>query len=336
MARITVTGANGFIGSAVTAALLARGDTVWAFDQVHGTQLQALQRRFAGLRIQLGEISEWQHVVDLLRLANPDAVVHCAAVVGVVAGAAAPMSTVRVNIGGTHSVLEAMRLCGTRRLVNISTEEVYGHFRADRIDEDHPCLPLTPYGISKFAVEQLSRDYQRRYGLDAIHLRTCWVYGPGLPRPRPPKTLLEAALARRPLHLPGGADFRVDHVYIDDAVAGVLAAVDVPAHAHDVYHIATGTAPSMREMLDIIIELCPGAELTVADGPMRFDEQHEVVRKGALDIGRARQELGYRPNFDLRTGLQYYVEYLRAAGEAGASSSAVPVATDFTSSRSQR
>jgi nucleoside-diphosphate-sugar epimerase len=312
--RYVVTGANGFIGAAICAALLARGDEVWAFDIAMGAELRALQAKFPALHLAPGEITEWQHVLLLLRDTQPSAVIHCAAIVGVVASVAAPHATMRVNVGGALNVLEAMRLLGIGRLVNLSTEEIYGHFRGDLITEDHPCLPLMPYGISKFAVEQLARDYRGRYGLECIHLRTCWVYGPGLPRARPPKTLIDAALARRPLHLPSGADFRVDHVYIDDLVAGALLAIDKPEHQYDAYHIASGAAPSLAEMVGIIKELFPAAELSVGPGAMRFDDRIEVVRKGALDINRARTELGYQPRFDLRAGLKDYVAVL--AGES--------------------
>src|SRR6266536_2497084 len=150
-------------------------------------------------------------------------------------------------------------LVGIKRVVNLSSEETYGVFESDRIDETHPNRPLKPYGISKYAVERLACDYASAYGLEIIHVRTCWVYGPGLPRPRVPKILIDAAVAGRKLHLPSGGDFRVDHVYIDDCVDGI-----------------------------------------------------EAVRKGALDITRARTELGYEPRFPIKKGLAAYLEATRA------------------------
>ncbi len=248
-----------------------------------------------------------------LRDARPDAVIHCAAVVGVAASAGAPLTTFRVNVEGALHLMEAMRLLGVKRLINLSTEEIYGHFRSDIISEDHPCLPLMPYGISKFAVEQLARDQVRLHGLQCIHLRTCWVYGPGLPRPRVPKTLVDAAVAGQPLHLAAGGDFRVDHIYIDDLVVGVLAALDTAHHRFDAYHIASGTAPSLAEIVALLKELVPGAQLSVGPGAYRFADTLAVVRKGALDVSRARAELGYAPRYDIRRGLDAYVKALRAA-----------------------
>jgi nucleoside-diphosphate-sugar epimerase len=312
MARIIVTGANGFIGAEVVRALAARGDEVAAFDIVVGPPLRALAAQHANVRVVAGEITEWQHIANLVRDAKPDAIVHCAALVGVIASADVPFATMRVNIEGSLNVFESMRLFGVKRVVNLSTEEVYGNFTADRITEDHPCFPVMPYGISKFAVEQLGRDYRRNHGVDAIHVRTCWVYGPGLPRARVPKTLVDAAVEGRKLHVASGGDFRVDHVYIDDLVTGILSALDKPEHRHDVYHLSSGEAPSLFEIVDIIRDLVPGAEVSIGPGPYLFGDRIETVRKGALDTGRARAELGYVPRFDIRKGLAAYIAARRA------------------------
>lgn len=312
MGRFAVTGAGGFIGAAVTEALARRGDTVAAFDVVLSPALRALQQEYASVRLVPGEITEWHHVANLLREFTPDAVVHCAALVGVIASVDAPFATFRVNVGGALNLFEAMRLAGVHRVINISTEECYGHFTADRITEEHPCLPVAPYGISKFAVEQLGRDYRTNHGIDAINLRTCWVYGPGLPRARVPKTLVDAAVEGRRLHVASGGDFRVDHVYIDDLVAGILLALDKPAHRYDVYHISSGHAPSLYEIVDIIRELVPGSDIDIGPGPYKFGDRIQTVRKGALDTTRARTELGYVPRFGIREGLAAYVAATRA------------------------
>jgi nucleoside-diphosphate-sugar epimerase len=146
---------------------------------------------------------------------------HCAAIVGVTNSLASPIGTFRVNVGGSLNVFEAMRLFGVKRVVNLSSEETYGVFESDRIDETHPNRPLKPYGISKYAVERLACDYSSSYGLECLHVRTCWVYGP-------------------------------------------------------------------------------------------FVDGTEAVRKGALDITRARTELDYEPRYPIKNGLAAYIEATRA------------------------
>jgi nucleoside-diphosphate-sugar epimerase len=241
MARVLVTGGGGFLGGAIVAALAARGDEVIAFDIAFRQPASPQITRVAG------NVTEWPQLARAIADHRPDKVVHCAAIVGVLPSVEAPIATMRVNVEGSLNLFEAMRLFDVRRVVHISSDEVYGPFEAAVIDESHPCRPLMPYGVSKYTVEQLGRGYAERYGLECINVRTCWVYGPGLPRARVPKTLVDAALEGRPLHLPSGADFRVDQVYIDDTVQGVLLALDHAAHAFDAYNIATGEAPSLAE-----------------------------------------------------------------------------------------
>jgi UDP-glucose 4-epimerase len=312
MSRILVTGGSGFIGASVVKALAARGDEVIAFDIAGSARLAAMVREHPNIEFVQGEITEWPQVVGLIKGRTPDAIIHCAAIVGVTNSLASPIGTFRVNVDGSLNLFEAMRLFGVRRVVNLSSEETYGIFEADTINENHPNRPLKPYGISKYAVERLACDYQSAHGLEIVHVRTCWVYGPGLPRPRAPKIFVDAAVSGKKLHLPDGGDFRVDHVYIDDCVDGIIKALDKPSHRFDIYHIATGNAPSLSEIVDIVKGLEPKADLSIGPGPYRFSDGTEAVRKGALDIARARAELGYEPRFQIKDGLAAYMESTRA------------------------
>ena len=312
MSCVLVTGGSGFIGSAVVQALAARGDEVVAFDIARSPRIVTVLAEFHNVEFVQGEITEWPQIMTVVQVNRPDAIVHCAAIVGVTNSLASPITTLRTNIDGSLNVFEAMRLFGVRRAVNLSSEETYGVFEKDRIDETHPNRPVKPYGISKYAVERLACDYASGYGLEIVHARTCWVYGPGLPRPRVPKIFIDAALAGGKLHLPSGGDFRVDHVYIDDCVDGIIKALDKLAHRYDVYHIATGDAPSLTEIVDMIKEMIPGADISIGPGTYRYVDGTEALRKGALDINRARTELGYEPRYPIRKGLAAYIDATRA------------------------
>jgi nucleoside-diphosphate-sugar epimerase len=311
MSHILVTGGSGFIGSAVARVLASRGDRVTVFDLSRSALIEPVLVSYPNVEFVGGQLTEWPHLAAAVQSRKPAAVIHCAAVVGVTNSLASPIGTFRTNVDGSLNVLEAMRLFGVKRFIHLSSEETYGPFDTPIIDETHPNRPRQPYGISKYAVERLACDYTDAYGLECVHIRTCWVYGPGLPRPRVPKTLIDAALSSQRLHLPSGGDFRVDHVYIDDCVDGILRALDKAKHRFDVYHIATGQAPSLFEIVEIVKTLVPGADLSIGPGNYRFVDGTEAVRKGALDISRARAELGYAPRFPIEAGLAAYVESAR-------------------------
>jgi nucleoside-diphosphate-sugar epimerase len=314
MNPILVTGAGGFLGRAILAALLRRGDSVVALEAGDCTSLHAWAESAPGLVVVHGDICDAELVDGLFAAHRPRAVIHCAAVVGVLASLQSPRQLFRVNVEGSINLFEAMVRNGTPRMIHISSEEIYGAFEADRIDENHPQRPLHAYGISKAAVEHLGRSYRETHGVDCINIRTSWVYGPDFPRDRVPINMIRAVARRQPLLVPGGASDRIDHTYIDDAVAGVLGALDCGSHLHDAYHVSSASSPSLAEIAAILAELDPEAPpITVGSGPYRHAGTVAMPRKGALDCGRAAEAFGYKPRFDIRAGLAATLQAERRA-----------------------
>ena len=311
MARVLVTGGAGWLGATVGRRLAARGDQVVVLDNFQAGTPTNLEGVGSNVTLVAGDITDLSGLLVLIKEHRIQRIVHAAAIVSVISSLAAPSHVTRVNIEGTLNVLEAMRLFDVERTVHISSEETYGEFRYEPVDEDHPLAPTAPYGITKVASEHLGRFYRAHHKTDFINIRTSWVYGPGLPRIRIPRTLIEAALEKRPLHLPRGGDARIDHTYLDDCVDGILLALDHPSHPHDVYNIGSGQGWSTAEMVAIVRELIPGADLSVGPGPHWFTDQMVAPKKGAMDITRARRILGYQPKFDLRQGLAANIEWYR-------------------------
>ena len=134
--RVLITGGGGFLGAAITRALVERGDTAIAFD----TQLAGLANAAAHARLICvpGDVTDLANVAHAVMAHKPQAVVHCAAVVGVLSSLGSPINVIRVNVEGSLNVFEAMRLAGLRRCIHLSSEEAYGVFGADRIDETTP------------------------------------------------------------------------------------------------------------------------------------------------------------------------------------------------------
>lgn len=314
MGPILVTGAGGFLGLALMRRLVGRGERVVALEAADCAALERMAGNVADLAVVKADISDGDAIGAVFAAHRPRAVVHCAAIVGVLASLADPKRLFRVNVEGTLNLFEAMLAEGTGRIVHISSEEIYGAFRADRIDETHPVDPLHAYGVSKVAVEQLGRSYRETRGLDCINVRTSWVYGPDFPRDRAPLSMIRAVARRVPLYVPAGASDRIDHTYIDDAVDGVLGALDCPSHSHDAYHVASDSCPSLAEIATILAGLDPTAPpITIGNGPYRHADRVVMPRKGALDCSRAAAAFGYRPRFDIKAGLAATLEAERRA-----------------------
>ncbi|NKJ51175.1 epimerase [Burkholderia sp. SG-MS1] len=314
MKKILVTGASGWLGTEIVKALLARGDAVIGTDIVISPAATALAARYPALTLAAADLCEWPQVLRLMHDHRPDAVIHAAAIVGVIQCADIPIKANRVNVEGSVNLFEAMRLAGVKRIVHVSTEETYGDFTAPSIDEDHPQKPVSVYGATKLAVEHYGRMYSRDHGLECINVRTCWVYGPHLPRLRVPRTFIEAALRGETLHAPDGAELAVDQVYVADTVAGLLLALDKQTHRFDSYNVATGVAPTIADVAEAVNRAIPGARITVGSrGPYRHGGTVLSAKKGALDISRARDELGYEPRYDLQRGIEATIEETRAA-----------------------
>lgn len=306
---ILVTGAGGFLGLAVTRALTARGDAVLALEAGDCGRLEALSAGSTGLTVAKADICDEAAMEALFAQHKPQAVVHCAALVGVLASLDAPKKLFRVNVEGTINLLDAMARHNVRRIIHISSEETYGAFTADRIDETHPQAPLHAYGVSKVAVEHLGRSYRAIHGTECVNIRLSWIYGPDFPRDRAPINMIRAAARRQALHIPGGALERIDHTYIDDAVSGVLGALDCERLTHDAYHIASDSAPNLAEIAEILAELAPDApRITVGEGEYNHAGRAAMPRKGALDCSRAAAAFGYAPRFDIRAGLAATLE----------------------------
>jgi len=311
--KILVTGACGWLGSAIVETLLSRGDSVIATDLMISPGIAALAVSDKRLTAVAADLGEWHQVMRLFEAHRPDEVLHAAAIVGVIQCADIPIKAQRVNVEGSINLFEAMRLNGVKRVVHVSTEETYGDFLAPMIDEDHPQKPLSIYGLTKLGAEHYGRVYSREHGLECINVRTCWVYGPHLPRLRMPRTFVEAALRGEPFHQPDGGNLAVDQVYIDDTVQGALLALDKPKHNYDAYNIATGVAPTLRDTADAVNRAIQGAKITVGDsGPYRHGGKVLSAVKGALDISRARKELGYAPRYDLQRGIEATIAATRA------------------------
>lgn len=309
--RVLITGGAGFVGSHLARKLVASGHEVVLFDNFATALPGSVYDLVGRVTLASGDLLDLSHFLRILKQHSIERVVHTAAIVGVPAALERPLYTARVNVEGSLNVFEAARLLALERVVDISSEESYGPFQSDLATEDHPKNPSSFYGVTKVAVERFGDLYGSFFGLPYVAVRLCWVYGPGYPRHRIPRSWMEDAFAGRRTTMPSGGDHRIDFTYIDDAVAGLQLVLEAPRLEHHAYNVATGTSTSLREVAAELKRLLPTWEYEIGPGLMEQTPGHEAPRKGALDITRISRELGYRPAFDLPTGLRLDLANLR-------------------------
>ena len=310
MARSLVTGCAGFIGSQVAEALLAGGHEVVGIDcftdnypREHKQANLAWARDHDRFTFVAGDLVTTG--VEAL-LDGCDTVFHLAAEPGVRSSWGQRFDRyLRNNIRATQRLLEASAAAPERRIVYASSSSVYGESEALPTPEHATPQPLSPYGVTKLAAEQLCRLYHAEQGVDAVALRFFSVYGP---RQRPDmafRRFCEAAAAGAPIEIYGDGRQTRDFTFVGDVVDAVLAAGAGGGAGGEAYNVGGGSRVSLAAVLELLAAIA-GRPLDVR---RRERESGDVQNTGA-DITRARDVLGFRPATDLRTGLEAEFEWV--------------------------
>ncbi len=315
-ARMLVTGGAGFIGSHLVAALLARGDEVSIIDNFDPFYPERIKRRALapllarGARLFELDIRDADGVQKAFAQARPEQVVHLAALAGVRPSLSDPGRYVDVNVRGTANLLAAARDAGVRRFVFGSSSSVYGArttapFReTDRVDS-----PLSPYAATKTAGELLVRTFHNLYGIETVSLRFFTVYGP---RQRPDLAIHKFSrlmLAGQKLPFFGDGESRRDYTFVEDILAGVLAALERRGLVDEIINLGGAQTTSLRELIALLEEALQVPALLEVQPAQPGD-----VLLTSADVSRGGELLGYAPRTPLRQGLKLFAEWLRGEG----------------------
>lgn len=308
---VLITGAAGFIGSHLTEQCLALGYEVLAVDNFTDYYDEALKHwNLASVadnpRFTL--IQEDLLALDLTELVRGvSTVFHLAAQPGVRASWDQFELYTRSNVIATQRLLEAASLApSSPRVVLASSSSVYGDAEQLPTSENAAPRPISPYGLTKVAAEQLTRVYWQSFQVPTVSVRYFSVYGP---RQRPDMAfnrLISCALERRPFRIYGNGEQTRDFTFVDDAVRGTLAAAE-RGRPGSVYNIGGGSRRSLKSVLEILEELMNAPVAAVYKDVERGD-----VRDTAADISLARRELGFQPRYGLREGLRRQLEWQQA------------------------
>jgi UDP-glucose 4-epimerase len=280
---IVVTGGSGFIGTHLCRHLIDAGHSVKIIDIVP----PKVRTTFAKIDVQ-----DTDKVSKAIK--GADAVVHLAALVDVATSIKDPYSDFSTNVGGTLSVLEAARKAGVHKVVYASSAAVYGEPVKLPISEDHPTVPLSPYGASKLAAERYVLLYNSLYGMENTALRLFNVYGEGQnPVYAGVMTQFRMALARgeHPFIYGDGRQTR-DFVHVDDVCQAFMKALktkgcEVPLN------IASGAETSMNGLLEMMSDVLP----------IYLPNRPGDIECSVADIALAKKRIGFTPKISLSRGL---------------------------------
>lgn len=297
-----VTGGAGFLGAALANRLARDDHQVRVIDNLVAGDPERLD---PSVFFDRGDVADIPKLWTLLN--GVDCVYHLAARVSVAESILYPRDYNHVNVGGTVSVMEAMRDAGVKRVVFASSGALYGEQSHQPVAEDQRPNPDSPYGVSKLAAEFYVRTIGALWGIETVALRIFNAYGPGQrTRPAHPPVVpqfLKQALAGGSLVVLGGGEQTRDFVYVDDVVEALVAAASAEGVDQRVINIGSGVEVSLNSLAETV-ERVVGRSVSVIHNT---DESGGVSRLCA-DITLARRLLGFEPKVGLEDGLHRTIQ----------------------------
>jgi UDP-glucose 4-epimerase len=293
-----ITGAGGFLGSALANQLSREGHLVRGLDDLSTGEPQVL---FDDVHFTRGDVNDRPKLWTLLQ--DIDCVYHLAARVRVAESLLYPREYTDVNVGGTVSLMEAMRDVGVRRVVFASSGAVYGDQQDQPLREDAPPFPRSPYAVSKLAAEYYVRTIGSLWGIETVCLRIFNAYGPGqhLPPSHPPvvPNWLRQAVRGGSLVVHGDGKQTRDFIYVNDVVRALIGAATAPDVDQLVINVGSGQETSMRELARLIIEVANSrAEIL-------YSPRNDTgVSRMCADTNLAAKMLGFKVRTSLQDGLK--------------------------------
>jgi len=311
--KVIVTGADGFIGSHLTEALVSAGAAVTALAQYnsfdsHGwlDDLPELVRD--RLNLVRGDVRDAAFTGRLVQ--GHEIVFHLAALIAIPHSYIAPQSYVETNVLGTLNVLEAARQHGIERIVHTSTSEVYGTALTMPINESHPLQGQSPYSASKIAADMMAESFARSFGVPVVILRPFNTFGPRQSERAIIGTLIRQALdPASSAIMVGDATTVRDLTFITDTTAAFVAAgLSANLEFGQAYNAGNQRAIMVGDLIDLIVDLTSCSKPVIQDNK-RLRPPNSEVRALLADCTRFTRATGWAPQVTLREGLERTLEW---------------------------
>lgn len=311
--RVLVTGADGFIGSHLTEALVRSGASVRALclynsNGSRGWLEESPKDIQKEIDARLGDVRDSRLVNSLCE--DREVVFHLAALIAIPYSYVAPESFLETNIRGTLNVLEGVRNHRVDRLVNTSTSEVYGTPATLPIVESHPLQGQSPYSASKIAADKLCEAYHCSFDVPVITLRPFNTYGPRQSARAVLPTIISQLLAGKTRIRLGSLEPKRDLTFVEDTVSGFLAAGAAQGVEGETIQLGTGRMVSVAELFDAAASAC-GVHAEVEADPARIRPSKSEVMVLLSDPSRATELLGWSAKYSLEEGLAKTVSWVK-------------------------
>ena len=301
--RYLITGAAGFLGSALANRLAAEEHRVWGLDDLSTGDQKVLTTRVQFVK---GDVNDRPKLWSLLQ--DVDCVYHLAAKVIVPESVLYPREYNTVNVGGTVTLMEAMRDVGVRRVVFISSGTVYGNQPVQPVTESATPNPRVPYAVSKLSAEYYVKSIGALWGIETVCLRVFNAYGPGqhIPPVHTPviPNFLRQAWENGTIVVHGDGNQTRDYVVVEDVVDAMVSASTAPEINNLIINIGSGKEVSVRDLARMSIEVTGGHPEVV------YNPRNEGgISRLCADIKVAREKLGFNPTTELVDGLARTLEH---------------------------
>jgi NAD dependent epimerase/dehydratase len=308
---VLVTGAGGFIGGHLVAELVRRGASVRALVHYNsrnerGTLDWLEPEVTADVDVVLGDLRDVESVQQAAERA--DTILHLGAQIAIPYSFVNPRDFFETNVLGTLNVAQAALRGGARRVIHTSTSEVYGSARTVPITLDHPIEPQSPYAASKVAADKLMDAWHRSYELPMTIVRPFNTYGPRQSARAVIPTIMSQALAGGTLRL-GSLTPRRDLTFVEDTVAGMLAAADSDAAIGRTIQLGTGEDVAIGDIVELVGDIL-GRKLEVELDEARVRPAASEVERLISDPSLAQELTGWSAEVDLREGLARTLDWI--------------------------
>ena len=319
--KVLITGGMGVIGAMTTRKFVQEGHRpVVMARHMDKNLIGPIEDK---IDVELADVQDFPRIISIIQNYKITHIVHTAALVGAISSKNPPQS-IHVNVVGTVNIAEAARIMKVQRVVYTSAKGVYGYISGEYahptyrpLPEDHPKNPVRIYDSGKLMGEHIGEFYHRTYGLEFLSLRFGMTFGPGKMVRHGgmavTSQIVELPFARKPVRIEKGGDQKDDFIYTKDVGLSIYLATIAEKPRYTAYNISMGVGYTLNDMADAVRKAIPGADISVGPGLQFLEGPYHSV----YDITRAREDLKFKPEFDMETAVLDYVETLKqlAAGQ---------------------